>query len=164
MMESRKAQAAMEYLMTYGWAILVVMIVGVVMWQMGIFNLGGTTVTSQGFSRIKPQLAATGLNSNGDFTIIFTNGVGTEININSSEPGMFNGSVGGMHDTCTLTPTKFTISVGDNFRMYGNNCLTGSEPGSVYSGAVTIRYSLSIGDVSSSHVEYGTVRGPVEPG
>lgn len=29
----------MEYIMTYGWAVLVVIIVGVVMWQMGIFGL-----------------------------------------------------------------------------------------------------------------------------
>ena len=40
-----RGQGAMEYLMTYGWAILVVMIVGIVMWQLGIFNMGGTTVT-----------------------------------------------------------------------------------------------------------------------
>ena len=46
----------MEYLMTYGWAILVVMIVGIVMWQLGIFNMGGTTLTSTGFAKIKPQL------------------------------------------------------------------------------------------------------------
>ena len=33
-----KGQGAMEYLMTYGWAILVVMIVGVVLWQLGVFG------------------------------------------------------------------------------------------------------------------------------
>jgi len=34
----KTGQGAMEYLMTYGWAILVVIIVGVVLWQMGLFN------------------------------------------------------------------------------------------------------------------------------
>ena len=34
----KKSQAAMEFLMTYGWAILVVLIVIGVFWQMGIFN------------------------------------------------------------------------------------------------------------------------------
>ncbi len=163
MMESRKAQAAMEYLMTYGWAILVVMIVGVVMWQMGIFNLGGTTVTAQGFSRVKPQLAATGLNENGHFTLIFTNGVGTEIVLDNSDPAVFEGTVGGTSFSCDLSPSKYTISVGDNFKVNGTGCGAGFEPGAVYSGAVTVRYTLSIGDVSSSHVDYGTVRGPVEP-
>ena len=37
-MFSKRAQAAMEFLMTYGWAILVVLIVIGVFWQMGIFN------------------------------------------------------------------------------------------------------------------------------
>jgi len=38
-----KGQGAMEILLTYGWAILVVIIVGVVLWQMGIFNPGEYT-------------------------------------------------------------------------------------------------------------------------
>jgi len=33
-------QRAIEYLATYGWAVLVVIIVGVVLWQMGIFEAG----------------------------------------------------------------------------------------------------------------------------
>ncbi|HEX55264.1 MAG TPA: hypothetical protein ENF49_03960, partial [Candidatus Altiarchaeales archaeon] len=49
-----KGQGAMEYLMTYGWAILVVMIVGVVLWQLGIFGGGpGAVNTAHGFSKIK---------------------------------------------------------------------------------------------------------------
>jgi hypothetical protein len=47
----------MEYLMTYGWAILVVMIVGVAMWRMGIFSIGGSVApTASGFSALKPLL------------------------------------------------------------------------------------------------------------
>jgi hypothetical protein len=48
----------MEYLMTYGWAILVIMVVGVAMWQLGIFSLGGASpATSTGFESLKPLLA-----------------------------------------------------------------------------------------------------------
>lgn len=35
---NNKSQEAMEILLTYGWAILIVMIVGIVLWQLGIFN------------------------------------------------------------------------------------------------------------------------------
>jgi hypothetical protein len=38
----RKGQTAMEYLMTYGWAILIIMIVVVVLFYLGVFNLGST--------------------------------------------------------------------------------------------------------------------------
>jgi len=40
----RKGQAAMEYLMTYGWAILIVIVVVAALYAMGVFRIGGTTV------------------------------------------------------------------------------------------------------------------------
>jgi hypothetical protein len=47
----------MEYLMTYGWAILVVLVVGAGMWRMGVFSLGGSVApTSSGFELLKPLL------------------------------------------------------------------------------------------------------------
>ncbi len=45
----------MEYLMTYGWAILVVMVVGIILWYLGVFGGGpGSVNTASGFSKIKP--------------------------------------------------------------------------------------------------------------
>jgi len=39
----KKAQAAMEFLMTYGWAILVVLIAIAALYAMGVFSGGGAT-------------------------------------------------------------------------------------------------------------------------
>ena len=36
----KKAQSAMEYLMTYGWAILIVIIVAAALYALGIFTHG----------------------------------------------------------------------------------------------------------------------------
>jgi len=44
--------------MTYGWAILVVMIVGIVMWQLGIFNLGTGATTMDRLLKDKAATAA----------------------------------------------------------------------------------------------------------
>jgi hypothetical protein len=41
-MRMRKGQTAMEYLMTYGWAILIIMVVVAVLFYLGVFNLGST--------------------------------------------------------------------------------------------------------------------------
>lgn len=41
----------MEYLMTYGWAILVVVIVGIVLWQSGVF--GTTSGGTSGFDKLR---------------------------------------------------------------------------------------------------------------
>lgn len=38
-MRGRKGQGALEYLTTYGWAVLVVISVGLIMWKFGLFNL-----------------------------------------------------------------------------------------------------------------------------
>jgi hypothetical protein len=51
-----RGQGAMEYLMSYSWAILVVIAVGFGVWQMGIFDMGEVATTSSGFQQIKPIL------------------------------------------------------------------------------------------------------------
>ena len=43
-MMKKKAQSAMEYLMTYGWAILIVIVVVAALYSMGVFGGGGGTV------------------------------------------------------------------------------------------------------------------------
>jgi hypothetical protein len=53
----RRGQGSMEYMMTYGWAILAVMVVGVAIWHMGILNTGSTVPpTATGFEALKPLL------------------------------------------------------------------------------------------------------------
>lgn len=48
-------QSAIEYLTTYGWAILIVIIVGVALWQMGIFEAGESIAPGySGFSVLVP--------------------------------------------------------------------------------------------------------------
>ncbi len=179
-----KGQGAMEYLMTYGWAILVVMVVGIAMWQLGIFNMGGTTVTSTGFAKIKPQLAGTGLSSSGTFTGVFTNGVGTRILIewvhitdnadndadvcSITSPLTTNVQIGGAlagSFTGAGSGDGVTVSAGRNFEVIlGPACtLSGStEVTDVYDIKTIIDYVVDIGGVSSNHRETGNFRGPLE--
>jgi hypothetical protein len=157
-MFGRKGQGAMEYLMTYGWAILVVMIVGIVMWQLGIFNIGSTALTSSGFGKLKPQLAGTGLTAGGVFTGVFTNGVGTPVTITSLvvTETMSGGSL------CSSSSIPSTaISAGDNFKVEASNCPTGNA-GDVYALSVKLGYTVTIGGVSTAHNDSGTIRGPRE--
>jgi DNA-binding beta-propeller fold protein YncE len=59
-----KAQSAMEYLMTYGWAILIVAVVLGALYSLGIFNgsnfLGGTCIAAPGYLCSNPLLATDG--------------------------------------------------------------------------------------------------------
>ncbi|MEA3255138.1 MAG: hypothetical protein U9Q22_04835, partial [Candidatus Altiarchaeota archaeon] len=49
-----KGQGAMEYLMTYSWAILVVAIVGMVLWQIGVFDTHEAAIPT-GWLTLKPM-------------------------------------------------------------------------------------------------------------
>jgi hypothetical protein len=77
----------MEYLMTYGWAILVIMTVGVSMWRLGVFNMGSTAASSSGFEALKPLLptckgGTTILESGAKgFSCQFMNTAGTNIRV-----------------------------------------------------------------------------------
>ena len=49
--KSKRSQSALEYMMTYGWAILIIVIVAVILYSMGIFNPSSSiTSTVTGFS------------------------------------------------------------------------------------------------------------------
>ncbi|MFP3289571.1 MAG: DUF2341 domain-containing protein [Candidatus Micrarchaeota archaeon] len=62
---SAKAQSAMEYLMTYGWAILIVAVVLGALYSLGVFNgaafLGTSCVSASGFYCTNPTLSTGGV-------------------------------------------------------------------------------------------------------
>ncbi len=169
-MRKNKGQGAMEYLMTYGWAILVVMVVGIAMWRLGIFNMGGTTVTFTGFAKIKPQLAGTGLQGNsapnpGLFVGTFTNGIGTKIEIYevtiTGDTTTCVGSTDGVDPVAGDYGGGIAVGGGDNFKISIGDCQTGPS-GDVYSVDVEIEYDVTIGSQTVGHTESGTIRGPYE--
>ncbi|MFH1404128.1 MAG: hypothetical protein ABIH11_07660 [Candidatus Altiarchaeota archaeon] len=123
--------------------------------------MGTTTVTASGFAKIKPQLAGTGLASGGTFTGVFTNGVGTTINIDLASSVINETSTSAACATPTLSAGTNPISAGDNFALTATGCGTGNT-GDVYSLDVSIAYNVTIGTVVTDHTESGSIRGPRE--
>jgi hypothetical protein len=149
------------------------MIVGIVMWQLGIFNMGGTTVTATGFAKIKPQLAGSGVSRAGVFHGVFTNGVGTGITVTTT--GMsITVTVGATPTACSAPAdilgagaagnvAQTQIPAGDNFIISTDGCTPANTAGgAVYNAQITIPYTVAIGGVTTSHTEAGTLRGPAE--
>ncbi|MBS3060906.1 MAG: hypothetical protein J4432_05365 [DPANN group archaeon] len=76
----RKGQGAFEYIMTYGWAIIIVIIVGIILYNSGVF--GQATESQQGFIRIRPADFIFGVNNasvNGTSTIVWDNVAGQSL-------------------------------------------------------------------------------------
>src|SRR3989338_9115903 len=77
-MRNKKGQAAMENLMTYGWAILIVVVVAGVLAYYGVFSPKVTAKT--GFSQVD-VVSPWNLKANGDLVVQVQNKVGQDINI-----------------------------------------------------------------------------------
>lgn len=63
----RKAQSAMEYLMTYGWAILIVAVVIAALFALGLFNGGAATpsvcIAQPGYTCTNPSYSNNGISA-----------------------------------------------------------------------------------------------------
>ena len=79
-MTMRKAQSALEYLMTYGWAILIIVIVGAALFALGVFNPGGSTALQvRGLSNFQVDDAL--LNTAGNLTLVLGVKTGRTTNV-----------------------------------------------------------------------------------
>ena len=114
---NKKGQHAMEHLMTYGWAILIVLVVGSVLLQMGVYSelVGGYgSDRSIGFTNTKVGIidASIKCSVSENLSFFITNQAGaTLVNVNVAGGGVCNGS-----DAAVLSPgEKAKIGIDCNF-------------------------------------------------
>lgn len=132
-MKKFKAQAAMEYLMTYGWAILIVIIVAAALFALGVFNPSTyTTSTATGFQGFQVPAGGWQFTSSGQLTLILKNAMGSNINITSVQAQF--GS-----NTPVTNSTVTTLGPNDQV-TYVISGLGTTTSGSSYSITVTITY------------------------
>ena len=80
---THKSQSALEYMMTYGWAILVIVIVAGVLYSLGIFSPSSSlSTTITGFSGLAvTQAGCVNSVNNQILELYVTNAVGYPVNI-----------------------------------------------------------------------------------
>ena len=153
----KKAQSALEYLLTYGWAILIVIIVGASLYALGVFNPGtftGKRVT--GFTQF--QVVDHKLDTNEDMTFMIGNRLGktvtvTNVSFEYKKDFCFNDSlgIGGF----TLGPNTELTVMTDCGTEWGDLSLRSS-----YSIIVDITFDDPESELS--HTDSGTLFGAVE--
>ena len=116
-----RAQSAMEYLMTYGWAILIIAVVLAVLFSLNVFNAGaqiGTAcVSTPGYS-----CSASYLNSAGQLT--FTLGLATGVTV-------YNVLFSCVSNANTLIATSLPFNA---ISINGNGNTIGASAAPVYNG------------------------------
>ena len=153
----RKGQSALEYMMTYGWAILVIVIVAAVLYSLGIFSPSSSIGTgSTGFA---PFAATASSCSGSGFKIAFTVGGtpgGASVTITSvtvtSSSGFSSGPT-----SLTASPTS-GLNPSDTFVVTAGTatCTSGSH----YSAGIMIDYNYQNGALGTVNANAtGTVYG-----
>jgi len=163
---NKKAQSAMEYLMTYGWAILVVLIALGALFYLGVFS-PKTPNSCVGVAPIScTDVKATGSASGGSDTLILTLGAsGATGGIGSyTVNGISNVTLASLlPGTCTwpspitistLTPTAQTLSCTD-----AGNALP-LVKGNKFSGTMDVTYTLT--GSTTTHITTVQFSGTVE--
>jgi hypothetical protein len=162
-MPYRRGQNAVEYLMTYGWAILVVLIAGVVMWQMGFLDLGRNVQPGRrGFSQITPLDWS--LNQSNHFTVVIQNNAGTILRVNdgNTAAALISGNAPGQ-SWCTLDGSSLPIETfrpGATATIVFSDCPVGPATviGSYYRVNLTIDYVNPASGLP--HLSNGLLWGP----
>ena len=129
----RKSQSALEYMMTYGWAILVIVIVAGVLYSLGIFSPSSSlSTTITGFSGLGvTQAGCVNSVNNQILELYVTNTVGYPVNITKINTTGNNGVDASQNISSILGD-------GDSAVFYVNGACNKS---SSYAGSVTIIYT-----------------------
>ena len=153
----RKGQSALEYLLTYGWAILIVIIVGASLYALGVFSPGQWTGKRQtGFAQFR--VADFSLNEDGNFSIAFQNQLGKTVTLNNIyvyyknvECTLTNGTTAG-----NIAPNEMYVAWGDCDTTWGVTLTARTS----YSLVVDFDYTDP--DSGIDHRDSGTLFGAVE--
>ena len=146
-LRNKRSQSALEYMMTYGWAILIIVIVAAVLYGMGIFSPSSSVQqTVTGFSGLGSVQAL--CSSNQELTLQLGNSLGEVIkitNITVTGSGVHNSilpqrviqpsSLQNFNITgvCPSTPTGYSLSVSVEY----------TEPGSVFQNTLVTSGTLT---------------------
>lgn len=137
-----RAQSAIEYIMTYGWAILIIVIVVALLYSFGVFSPSSSlSQTSTGF---EPFTVLSQACSSGGLVLRLGNSAGSSVEI-------FNASVVGASGTQLSSSGQLNVTLAPqqafNLVFYNSSC---STLGAEYSANIEIRYgTLSVFGLSN---------------
>ncbi len=130
-----KAQSAMEYLMTYGWAILIIAVVLASLFSLGVFN-SGTGVASTACSTRVGYLCSN--------PVLLSNGL-LSTTIGSSRPINVTGIAcsSGSSAPSSFSPANITLAAGAQQNVDFPCALPSDALGTPFSGTLWLRYNQS---------------------
>ncbi len=156
---NHKSQSALEYMMTYGWAILVIVIVAAVLYSLGIFSPASSlSSTVTGFSNLG---SVTGeCTANGVLRISLGDSTGYPINITSITAKSSTGQISTFKPNSTVDPSPIIQPTSNYIFSVPNVCPT---IGTHYSISVTANYTEPGQPLPGPYSSTGSITGVTSP-
>jgi uncharacterized protein (UPF0333 family) len=153
-----KGQTSLEYLMTYGWMLIIIGIVGVVLYQYGVFTPPTTPPGCTGFSQAKPidwKMSTAGADK-GNLTMTLINDAGTKIRITQVNATVFTNPL------CTTGVIAQELRAGEVYQLSMKTCVDTGSPGSgeYYKADIIIVYQNVASGID--HNSVGECHGTLE--
>jgi len=140
--------------MTYGWAILIILVVGVMLWQTGYLEASKNIQPGKrGFSQMRP--VDWRLTNSGTFEVTLINDAGTTLVLSSVSV-----SVQGEGDCDSYTTSIPNMRPAQTVQVQLSGCPTGLVPGDYYRINATVEYANPASGIN--HMSVGIVWGGVE--
>lgn len=138
-----KAQSAMEYLITYSWAIIIIAITLGALYALGLFN-PNAFITNQCIFPADFGCLSAFLYANGTFTLNLEQATTSAVNITAA--GCNNaGTTTNMFNYNSMTTNQIYLPIGGNTTIsiscYSNGTVFTSQPGTLFKGYVVVNYT-----------------------
>ncbi|MEW5996774.1 MAG: hypothetical protein AB1657_04230 [Candidatus Micrarchaeota archaeon] len=150
---NRRGQAALDFLITYGWALLIVLLVAAALFVLGIFDIG-SFIGNRPVAFTQVAVPAFILNSGGDLSVKLQNQVGVPISVNSINATY----AGDMIDSGDLNISLGVGEISDTIPVGAFNYTTGA--GTSFQVVMRINYTDRV--TGFSYIEAGTLNGVVQ--
>ena len=156
--KAQKAQSAIEYLTTYGWAIIIIAVVLAALFELGLFSPGSFTSTTCVFPAEFGCLSAILYSTNSTISLNIQQAIQSNINVTSLACNN-EGTIANMIAPYNPPSNQVTIGIGGNYTFdvacYNNGTLVSLVPGQVWKGYVLINYTEL--NTNFPHTVRGTV-------
>jgi len=146
-------------MMTYGWGILVVLVAGILLWQMGFLELSrNVTPDKRGFAQVTPLDWS--FSPEGKLTVVVQNNAGTIVSLDSVTAIMTTGGVGTCNNVLTVLPIN-EFRPGSTQKIEVQDCPveSGIKIGDYYRVNLTVGYTNPSSGLP--HKSNGVIWGPV---
>jgi hypothetical protein len=151
--DSRKGQAALDFMMTYGWAIVLVVIIAIALFAMGIFdpsNFMGSKAA--GFAGV--TVTGWSMDNAGTLTMKVVNNVGSPVRLDS-----INVTIAGTSALVVVTNATLAVGEASSTLTSAVGAFGAPATGTGYSAKANIKYT----DVNAGfpYTSSGTLTGKV---